>query len=429
MTVRRLLAVLTLLLLSGCAGMQARREHDERWSQHFSFDRQLHDQYRAGKITYSEAVSQLIGLNERLSAPQPHLASVQAYRRSLAEQVDDGELDLPTAKDLFRGQFVRAVAEANPSASYERVRLWRLATEVVSALEHPRPWSEYRFHILNKPGVNAYSVGGGVFYIYSGALDLPDRQLMALLAHEIAHDALYHVLKAQIVNTIIEVGVAAIGLYSPVAGQIAGVVRIPVFQAFSRSEETDADAEGVRLLQRLGYSKVEMATMLQDLLTRYGNRGGFFRNHPLTTDRIEAALALPEDLTWAGPQRAASAKARGFLGITTREIAPEEAKFYRLPSKQAAVIESVVPSGPAASAGLRPWDVVLGFAGAPINGSRHLRQLVRQQAPGAEVNLTVLRASGDQERTFSVKLGSPPPLTQKSPSSVGPVRLDAFGSP
>jgi hypothetical protein len=253
---------------------------------------------------------------------------------------------------------------------------------------------------------------------------------MALLAHEIAHDALNHSLKRKVLDFVMVLGVAAINLKSPLAARIVNQARVPIFRAFSRSEETDADAEGVRLLQRLGYSKAEMVTLLQDGLVRGGNTGGgFFSMHPLTTDRIEAALALPEDLTWAGPQRAASAKARGFLGITTREIAPEEAKFYRLPSKQAAVIESVVPSGPAASAGLRPWDVVLGFAGAPINGSRHLRQLVRQQAPGAEVNLRVLRASGDQETTFSIKLSSPPPVTQKSSSSVGPVRLDAFGSP
>jgi hypothetical protein len=354
---------------------------------------------------------------------------VQAYRRSLAEQVDDGELDLSTAKDLFRGQLVRAVAEANPSASYERIRVGRLATEIVSALEHPRPWSDYQFFILNEPGIQAFSAGGGNFYFSSGTLELSDRQLMAILAHEIAHDALNHSLKRKVLDFVMVLGVAAINLKSPLAARIANQVRVPIFRAFSRSEETDADAEGVRLLQRLGYSKVEMATMLQDLLTRYGNTGGFFRNHPLTTDRIGATLALPEDLVWAGPQRAASAKARGFLGITTRELAPEEVKFYQLPSNQAAVIESVVPSGPAASAGLRPWDVVLGFAGAPINGSRHLRQLVRQQAPGAEVNLRILRASGDQETTFSVKLGSPPPLTGKPPSSVGPVRLDVFGSP
>ena len=421
-----------LLLLSGCAGMQARREHDEKWAQLWSMDRRLHDQYREGKITYTKAASQLSELNNRLFSAEPYLEEVRAYRVRLAEQVDDGDLDLATAKDRLRTRFVQAVAQANPSMSYQQVRLWRLAVEVVSALEQPRPLSDYRLHIVNTSELNAASYGGGSFTVNSTALDdLTDRQLMALLAHEIAHDTLNHVLKGQILSYVTAVAIAAINLKSPLGARLANnVIRVPVLRAFSRAEEADADAEGVHLLQRIGYSKVEMATMLQELLNRYGNKGGgFLGKHPLTTDRIDAVLALPEDLTWAGPGRAASAKARGFLGITTREIAPEEAKFYRLPSKQAAVIESVVPSGPAASAGLRPWDVVLGFAGAPINGSSHLRQLVRQQAPGAEVNLRVLRASGDQEMTFSIKLSSPPPVTQKSPSSVGPVRLDAFGSP
>lgn len=100
--------------------------------------------------------------------------------------------------------------------------------------------------------------------------------------------------------------------------------------------------------------------------------------------------------------------ARGFLGIQTREIAPEEVKFYQLPSSQGAVIESVVPGSPAASAGMRPGHIVLEFAGAPIKGGDHLRQLVQQQAPGAEVSLKVLKASGDRETILSIKLSSPP---------------------
>ena len=124
---------------------------------------------------------------------------------------------------------------------------------------------------------------------------------------------------------------------------------------------------------------------------------------------IAIVRELPEDLARDDPRQAPTSKdARGFLGIQTREIAPEEVKFYQIPSSQGVVIESVIPGSPAASAGMRPGHIVLEFAGAPIKGSDHLRQLVRQQAPGAEVSLKVLKASGDRETTLSIKLGSPP---------------------
>lgn len=124
---------------------------------------------------------------------------------------------------------------------------------------------------------------------------------------------------------------------------------------------------------------------------------------------IAIVRGLPEDLARGDPRQATTSKgARGFLGIQTREIAPEEVKFYQLPSSRGVVIESVVPGSPAASAGMRPGHIVLEFAGAPIKGSDHLRQLVRQQAPGAEVSLKVLKASGDRETTLSIKLSSPP---------------------
>ncbi len=407
---KQVLAALTLiLLLSGCAGIQARRERDEKWAQLFSLDRRLHDQYREGKITASEAASQLIESNNRLFPPQPHLEKVKVYRLRLAEQVDDGELDLATAKDLFRVQLVQAIAEANPSTPYQQIRLWRLALEVVSGLDHPRPLSDYRFYLVDKSKLNAASAGFGTFYIFSGALDLPDRQLMALLAHEIAHDALNHMLKARIVDTIMAVGVAVIGVKSPAGARIADAIRIPVFQAFSRSEEAEADAEAVRLLQRLGYSKVEMAALLQDLLTRYGNTGGFFANHPLTTDRIATVRGMPEDIAWASPRPAATSRlARGWLGIQTREVVPEEARFLQLPSNRGAVVEYVAPGSPAASGGLRRGDIVLGFGEAEIRDSVHLRQLIRKQPLGSEVNLKVYNARADNESVLSIKLGSPP---------------------
>ncbi len=414
---KRLFAILaTFLLLWGCgARARALQELDEKYAQLFSIGRHRRDQYREGKLSAVEVAEQEKEITTQLFPPRsgqrPVSEDFWAYRLKLAKQVDNGEIDYASAKDLMRQRVIELMTDAQPSIPYAQIRLYRLALEVGSALEQPRAISDYRIFILNQPGVNAASAGGGTFYITRGALDLPDRQLLALLAHEAAHDALNHVAKLQLLNTISVLAVAVINLKSPVAAQIADQVRVPIFRAFSRSEEAEADVEGVRLLNRLGYSTEEMVALFQGLLTRYGNTGGFFATHPLTTDRILTVRQLPEDLAWAGLRSTVRSKAaRDWLGMETRDLTVEEAELRQLPSNRGAIIEVVVPDSPAAKASIIPGDIVLELNGMPVEGSQHLRDLVRQQPSGSEVSLKIYRALVGTEVRLSITTG----LTQES---------------
>ena len=407
-------ALLALLLLSACgARSQALRDLDQKYAQLFSVTRQLREQYQAGKMSASEIASQEKEIALRLSPARPSqsraIEDFWAYRLKVAEQLDHGEIDYATSKDLIRQRAIQATVEAHPSIPYAQIRLYRLAVEVASALEHPRPINDYRIFLLNQPVVNAASAGGGIFYITRGALELPDRPLLALLAHEAAHDALNHVAKLQLLNTISVLAVAVINLKSPGAAKVADLVRVPIFRAFSRSEEAEADAEGVRLLNRLGYSREEMVTLFQGLLARYGNTGGFFATHPLTTDRIATVSGLPEDLAWTGLRHPVPLKvAGGWLGIETRDLAPKEAELQPLASSRGAMIEYVAPESPAAREGILPGDIVLEFSGVPVEGSLHLRNLVQQQPPGSQVSLKLYKGLVGTEADLSIRLSAPP---------------------
>jgi S1-C subfamily serine protease len=65
---------------------------------------------------------------------------------------------------------------------------------------------------------------------------------------------------------------------------------------------------------------------------------------------------------------------------------------------------SVTPGGPAAGAGLRPGDVIVGFAGQPVGSAAALLDAIRAHPPGARVPVTYL--SGGQSRTSTLRLGS-----------------------
>jgi Zn-dependent protease with chaperone function len=135
---------------------------------------------------------------------------------------------------------------------------------LVEAMDHPRPSSEVRVAIMDDPHVNAASAGGGEFYVTTGLLEKAnDAQLEGVLAHELAHDDLGHVAKAQALGVGVGIGVIILDQIFPGSGQITPVAGALITRGYSRQEEYEADRHGVELLRRTGSSK---ALMIQTLV-------------------------------------------------------------------------------------------------------------------------------------------------------------------
>src|ERR1041384_1368971 len=86
----------------------------------------------------------------------------------------------------------------HPLDAQQAERIRRIMTPLVAVMDHPRSLSQGKVGIMDDPHVNAASAGGGEFYVTSGLLQkASDDQLRGVLAHELAHDDLGHVAKAQ----------------------------------------------------------------------------------------------------------------------------------------------------------------------------------------------------------------------------------------
>lgn len=90
---------------------------------------------------------------------------------------------------------------------------------------------------------------------------------------------------------------------------------------------------------------------------------------------------------------------RGYLGIVAEDMLPEIAAQVNLPAYRGAFVLEVLPRSPAEKAGLKGGDIILSFGGEEIVQGSNLIRSVRQQSPGTEVTIGILRAGELHELT------------------------------
>jgi Zn-dependent protease with chaperone function len=173
-------------------------------------------------------------------------------------------------------------------------RLKKAMIPLLQAMDKPKPSSQVKVGILDDPSINAASGGNGEFYVTTGLLQKAnDDQLLAIMAHEVAHDDLGHVAKAQALGAGIGIGAVILDQLIPGAGRVAPIAGALIQRTYSRSEEYEADRHGVELLKRVGRNKDVMISTLTWLMNTEGpGGGGFFSTHPATGDRIEVLQKL-----------------------------------------------------------------------------------------------------------------------------------------
>lgn len=177
----------------------------------------------------------------------------------------------------------------------QAARLQRIMVPLIRVMDNPMPLDQVKVGIIDDQQINAANAGGDQFFVTTGLLHkASDDQLRAVLAHELSHQDLNHVAKAQVLAAGLGIGAAILDQIFPGTGAITPLAGQLVTSQYSRSEEYAADAHGVVLLRRAGYPKEMMVDTLTWLLQVSGSEsGGFFATHPGTADRIDAVRKMP----------------------------------------------------------------------------------------------------------------------------------------
>jgi predicted Zn-dependent protease len=162
---------------------------------------------------------------------------------------------------------------------------------------------DWQFFVVNASEVNAFAVPGGYIYVNRGLIERAQRmdQLAGVLGHEIGHvirrHSVHQMEKAQGAN----VGVTLACVLTNICNSQAASAAINVgggalFAKFSRDDENQADAEGVKNVVRAGIDPHGIPEMFRILLDERASSpssvSSWFATHPLEEDRIKQTEAL-----------------------------------------------------------------------------------------------------------------------------------------
>lgn len=179
--------------------------------------------------------------------------------------------------------------------TYEVERLRRVMVPLFRGMSQPCRVDQARVGIINQEEINAANAGNCEFYVTVGLLRRAnDGQLRGVLAHELAHQDLGHVAKAQVLGA--GLGALSAGLQGlfPGAGVLAPIAGELLARGYSRNEEYAADRHAVEILQRAGHSKDDLVESLTWIrrVSGAGGGGGFLSTHPALDDRIATIQKL-----------------------------------------------------------------------------------------------------------------------------------------
>ncbi len=172
----------------------------------------------------------------------------------------------------------------------------------------PETFAGYHFLALDSPDINALAAPGGFIFVTRGLMHCcrTEDSLAAVLAHEIAHIQAKHGLQAikqsRITNAFTVIGVESarhlggqkLSQLTETFGQtISDISKTLITKGYSRTQEYEADAIAITLLNRVGYDP----SAIVDLLTRIKEqlqpgRPDFGKTHPGPDSRINKVVSV-----------------------------------------------------------------------------------------------------------------------------------------
>ena len=230
-------------------------------------------------------------------------------------------IDAKRQKDLDRDtdlgkQYAKEVdKELHPSQNDEYIkRVKRIGGEmavIANSMNTDALWGDkrpakfdYEFRVVQGEDVNAFSLPGGIIYVYEGLVKYveSDDELAGVLGHEISHAKFRHVYTLQRQSEKLQIGqlltilVAAMTKSRDAANVAIGtqLASQSAVSTWSVDAEEAADYGGLQLIEKSKYNATGMVTMMERLARDEKSRPsidwGIYRTHPPSKERVQSLI-------------------------------------------------------------------------------------------------------------------------------------------
>lgn len=174
-----------------------------------------------------------------------------------------------------------------------------LGKKLAATSERPNlPWT---FRVVDDPSVNAFAIPGGFVYVTRGIVThvTNEAQLATVMGHEIGHVTARHTAHEMSREELANVGLAIGSIASSKVAQYAGLASQALgvlFLKFSRDDESQADALGVRYSSRANFDSRQMDSVMA-MLDKIEKQSGaklpaWLETHPDPGNRIQHINAV-----------------------------------------------------------------------------------------------------------------------------------------
>jgi predicted Zn-dependent protease len=224
---------------------------------------------------------------------------------------------------------------------------------------------DVNIHLVGSSELNAFAAGGQNLFLHTGLIietNSPN-QLIGVIAHETGHIAGGHIARsgaatrAAMGPMLLGMGLGILAAIAGAPDAAAGLIYSSTYFAqisvlgYSREQESAADQAAITYLERSGQSARGLVEFFDNFrfeeVMSEDRRFPFFRDHPLSSDRIEALRARAQEQPhWSQTDSAEAiarhaimkAKLEGFLNPPMQTLAEYPETDHSYPARYARAI-------------------------------------------------------------------------------------------
>lgn len=183
------------------------------------------------------------------------------------------------------------------SAMVKRVR--RIANDIIpqtAVFREDAPKWDWEVNVLESDQLNAWCMPGGKIAFYTGIINklkLTDAEIAAIMGHEIAHALREHGRERASEQTLTQVGLSALSIFTGVQGPALDAasmaLQVTLTLPNSRTHEIEADRMGVELAARAGYNPYAAVSVWRKMekQSKGGQPPEILSTHPSHASRIQ----------------------------------------------------------------------------------------------------------------------------------------------